>query len=414
LEAVESLESASTLASTAFQPIEPRLGREGALAERFYLPELDVLRFFAFLSVFITHVAFFSLSRGAGGAGLAGSFGVDLFFALSSYLITRLLLRERDLTGQLGIRAFYLRRILRIWPLYFFYLALAFCVSRLAQAHGDRLLVNTAGTLSFGYLFAFLFLSGNLAITFWGELGLMLNPLWSLCVEEQFYLLWPQIVGRVRRSAIAPIAVAMLLVAAGARALAASLGYHGGPVFFFTLTRLDPIAAGILLAMVPQSFCANLGRAPRIALVVLGAVCWGLAAGVWKVTAPTATGLDMGLGYPAVALGSAAFLAATLGAGNPDSRFFLKRWLVYLGKISYGLYVYHGFFIVMSRDLIYHLVIGWPARFGGPFPLGLAFVLYVLCSLSFTVIVAACSYRWLEAPFLRLKRRFTVVVSRPV
>jgi peptidoglycan/LPS O-acetylase OafA/YrhL len=404
----------ATVEPTVLERREIDSAQAASSTERFYLPELDVLRFFAFLSVFIAHVAYLSLSVSTGGFGIAGSFGVDLFFTLSSYLITRLLLRECDLTGQLGIRAFYLRRILRIWPLYFFFLAFVFCVSRLVQAHGDRLLVATLGEPSFGYLFALLFLVGNIAITFRGPLGLALNPLWSLCVEEQFYLLWPQIVGRVRRSAIAPIAVAMLLVAAGARALAASLGYHGDQVFFFTLTRLDPIAAGILLAMVPQSFCANLGRAPRVALVVLGAVCWGLAAGVWKVNTATATGLGMSLGYPAAALGSVAFLVATLGAGNPNSRFFLKRWLVYLGKISYGLYMYHGFFIVMSRDLTLRLIIAWSARFGRPFPLALTWVLYVLCALTFTVITAACSYRWLETPFLRLKGRFTLVASRPV
>jgi peptidoglycan/LPS O-acetylase OafA/YrhL len=407
------MESASTLASAAFRPTETSLRRGSAPADRFYLPELDVLRFFAFIAVFVTHVAYYSLTA-RGGVRTVGIFSVDLFFAISAFLITRLLLRERDLTGGLDVRAFYMRRILRIWPLYFFYLGLAFPLSRLLYAHGDRMLQVTVGHPSVGYLLALLFLSFNIAITFWGDVGLMLNPLWTLCLEEQFYLVWPPIVQRLSRSALVPAAVAMVAVSVCARIVAPILGYRGGSVFFFTLTRLDPMAAGILLALAPAGLCAALRWPTRVTLVAMGGLCWWFAAAWCNVLSSDVSGLAMGLGYPAATLGSIAFLAATIGWGNPDSTFFLKRWLIYLGKITYGLYVFHGFFIVISRDLIYRLVIASPARFGRPFPLTLAWVLYVLGSFVFSVIAAACSYRWLETPFLRLKRRFTVVVSRPV
>ena len=96
---------------------------------RFYLPELDGLRFFAFLAVFLSHVAQFS--NGANEAkpaiiqifNLVGRFGVDLFFALSAYLLTVLMIREKDRFGRLDVRAFYIRRLLRIWPLYFTWIA---------------------------------------------------------------------------------------------------------------------------------------------------------------------------------------------------------------------------------------------------------------------------------------------------
>ena len=96
---------------------------------RFYLPELDGLRFFAFLAVFLSHVAVFS--NGANEAkpaiiqifNLVGRFGVDLFFALSAYLLTVLMIREKDRFGSLNVRAFYMRRLLRIWPLYFTWIA---------------------------------------------------------------------------------------------------------------------------------------------------------------------------------------------------------------------------------------------------------------------------------------------------
>jgi peptidoglycan/LPS O-acetylase OafA/YrhL len=381
--------------------------------ERFYLPELDILRFFAFLAVFATHVAYHSLF-GLNAAGLAGSFGVDLFFALSSYLITRLLLRERLVAGHVDVRSFYMRRILRIWPLYFFYLALAFCVSRLIYAHGNRAFVNTIGYISPGYFLTLFFLCGNFAMGIWGEVGLLLSPLWSLCVEEQFYLVWPQTVRRASRATLVAIAVGMLVVSIVARLIAPTLGYGPVPVWLFTFTRLDPIAAGILLALAPASLCTGLGRISRAVLVLAGLACWWFAAAWCEVRSPDATTLQMGLGYPAAALGSVAFLAAALGAGDPNSQFLLKRWLIYLGKISYGLYVYHGFVISMTRYLAYEMVVHWPSRLGSPPSITVLWLLYIMSSLSFTVIVAASSYRWLEAPFLRLKRGFTVVASRPV
>src|SRR3954463_14084740 len=99
----------------------------------FYRPELDALRFFAFFAVFVHHTLPHDPTKYAAQhlpgflavvAG-AGAFGVDLFFLLSAYLITSLLLRERRQTGKIAVRAFYLRRILRIWPLYFFALLVA-------------------------------------------------------------------------------------------------------------------------------------------------------------------------------------------------------------------------------------------------------------------------------------------------
>src|SRR5215467_6179305 len=108
-----------------------------ARAERFYRPELDVLRFFAFLGVFIFHAAprtmdFYDragyphwLSSLLIPTFGAGAYGVDLFFALSAYLITSLLLREREAAGKLDLRSFYVRRILRIWPLYLSFVAFA-------------------------------------------------------------------------------------------------------------------------------------------------------------------------------------------------------------------------------------------------------------------------------------------------
>src|SRR5208283_1822558 len=104
---------------------------------RFYRPELDGLRFFAFFAVFSSHAltnydsSSHVLNKLIETLRQTGDFGVDLFFALSSYLITELLLRELKKTGSLNIKAFYIRRSLRIWPLYFFFVGVCFLLTRL-------------------------------------------------------------------------------------------------------------------------------------------------------------------------------------------------------------------------------------------------------------------------------------------
>ena len=110
-------------------PVRPPSGLESSAPKTFYRPELDGLRFFAFLAVYVNHTVIFGVTghhqsvpdwvaHGMGVLGTAGSFGVDLFYVLSSYLTTELLLRERRVRGALDVRAFYVRRVLRIWPLY--------------------------------------------------------------------------------------------------------------------------------------------------------------------------------------------------------------------------------------------------------------------------------------------------------
>src|SRR5688500_16368284 len=133
---------------------------------RYYRPELDVLRFFAFFLVFLSHTvpgdeAFWAQTPVAGAAaglivGLAagGAFGVDLFVALSSFLITTLLLREREAGGTVDVKAFYVRRVLRIWPLYFVFMLVI--TPMMSYVLADE-------SMPLKYTVAFLLLAGNWA-----------------------------------------------------------------------------------------------------------------------------------------------------------------------------------------------------------------------------------------------------------
>ncbi len=362
----------------------------------FYRPELDVLRFFAFLAVFVTHAFVYRtdfllrhhlpvwLADSLPRIFVGGVYGVDLFFALSAYLITELLLREKDQRGVLDVKAFYLRRILRIWPLYYFFLALAFAVPFL----------NPDREFSVRYLAMFALLSGNWSFTFFGwHAGPVVFPLWSVSVEEQFYLLWPPIVARLTRRRIA-IAAGVLIVVANADRFW-QFTRHSTPQHLWgdTFAHLDTIAVGILVSVFLKGLSPRISLARRLAMIGSGLACFiavGSFMGPEANRPPIA--LPMLAGYVVVAVACLSILVGFIGL---DLRF---GRLVYLGKISYGLYVYHAvcIFLVDKVSFLNHAFISE----------GVA--------LALTIALAAASYNLLEKPFLKLKERWAHVRSRPV
>lgn len=368
--------------------------------ERFYQPELDALRFFAFFGVFIFHAAprtldFYDaahvprwLSSVLIPAFGAGAFGVDLFFALSAYLITNLLLRERAATGSLDLRGFYMRRVLRIWPLYFAFIALAAMVGVLMpQVH-----------LPMRYVIGYYLLAGNWIYVFYGLPASFSVPLWTISIEEQFYLAWPLALRKASVRMMAVIAVGVLIIANAWRIALAMNGASIDQMEYNTFTRLDPIAWGILLALFSHKL-PRLSRGWRVLLLSAGVItCIVEYAFVVFIHPPKVSSLKLAMSHPVTALASAVVLFAVLGSQNS---FLRQGWLLYLGKISYGLYVLHEFA---------HF---WATRIR-PAATPLQVVEQSLISLVFTILLAAASYRWLETPFLRLKARFAHVQSRPV
>lgn len=369
-------------------------------AGRFYHPELDILRFFAFFLVFIHHSiphepAFWTnlgvparLASFIGGIGATGAFGVDVFFTLSSYLITELLLREKESFGSVDVPAFYARRILRIWPLYFAFLtlAVAFTFFVPGQQIGWR-----AGM-------AFTFLAGNWWIVFKGFPSSIIFPLWSVSIEEQFYLTWPAFVRRASERAMAVAACVLLVVATATRFY---LGAHHAwetQVWCNTFARLDPIALGILLAIFLRGRSPKLPAIARIALIVGGLVCLALAGNYFVIKGDPLATSSMVLGYPVVAIGSVAMLLGVLTSTAP----LRESAFVYLGKISYGLYVFH----VLGLFISDYTVKNQTASLG-------RYMLRVGVALAATILLSMISFRWLETPFLNLKQRFTHVLSRP-
>ena len=376
------------------------VSEEKSRAARFYSPELDVLRFFAFFGVFIFHAAPRSLEFYAANSipswlstllistfG-AGAYGVDLFFALSAYLITCLLLRERSATGDVDLRGFYIRRILRIWPLYLGFVAFA--------AVADRFL--SGQNLPLRYVAGYTLLSGNWMYVFYGLPASFAIPLWTVSIEEQFYLAWPLALRKASIRVTALVAAALLVVASIWRISLAVSGAPAQAMEYNTFTRLDPIALGILIALFGSKL-PSFARWQRVAMLGGNIVIW--IATFWFTVClhPSQSSTwQSALGHLVTALASAGILLSVMGSQN---LFLRNKWFLYLGKISYGLYVLHEFAHYCAMRLL-------------PASTPMEVVEQSMIGLALTILLAAASYRWLESPFLRLKERFAHVQSRPV
>ena len=372
---------------------------ESETGQSFYHPELDILRFFAFFAVFLHH----GLPRNASfyiDAGLsptatqwllagksAGAFGVDLFFALSAFLITELLRREYVSRGKFSLSNFYIRRALRIWPLYFTFLAaVVFLIPHILPDEKFGL----------AYVISFALFFGNWICVTSGLPFSVASPLWSISVEEQFYLGWPLLLRVFGMNLIKQLAIGMLTVALAVRVLLAALGVEDAGVWCNTLARLDPIALGALLAFVLRGRTPHLNTGYRLLLCGLAMASLLLVGRYLSKDGPTSI-----ISYVISALASVSLLVAFL---TTNSRLLYRApftWLAYLGRISYGLYVFHLFALTLMSELLVIPVL----------QIQLNFERRLLFSFLLTIILAAVSYRLLELPFLRLKKRFSYKAS---
>ncbi len=362
---------------------------------RLYRPELDILRFFAFFGVFLAHGIQIDASNGIlrhhkhlasllTTSQRIGGFGLSVFFLLSSFLITTLLLAERQKTGTLHLQRFYVRRMLRIWPLYFG--AIAAC---LVFGHWW-----SPAHLSFGCAAAMSLMASNWYILTWGMLPPVLVALWSISVEEQFYLLWPPLVQRMSTRGIELFCYAVLVFSFGCTGFLASKGWSFFHLWFNSACEISLFAAGVLMALrfglAPQQSSA----AKTLGGTALAFVCFGGADAIVGAD-PTTTiaAYQAVLCFALLAAGASILLWAFLHW----PRALIHRALVYLGRISYGLYVFHMLALTICRE--------YPGR-------RLPANGWLLVALLLTVICAVLSYEFFEKPFLRLKYRFEVIHSR--
>lgn len=351
-------------------------------------PGLDGLRAIAVLLVLYGHAPQL-LGRNNGNDGgiwhcsRGAWIGVDLFFVLSGFLITSILLRARGTDG--ALRRFWIRRALRIFPLAYLYLLTLALIARLLP-NFDHLAAPGPHLWAATYLINF-----HIAAQGWTTATIAL--LWSLAVEEQFYLGWPLLVLRASRRTILMVVVGMIVLTPVLRAvLAPRLGLDA--VYVLTFCRWDTLAFGALLALAYDS-----AWRPRLthltrwlwmpATVTIG---WVLAAPI-KAVDPATPSWFTAVGYTAVAASFAVWCAVALEIERLPARLLARPLIARIGRISYGLYVWH----VLVAELLVR----------GLHRLGVAGDL-IERSLLWLValwLVASASFRWVESPLLRCKDR---------
>jgi peptidoglycan/LPS O-acetylase OafA/YrhL len=394
-------------------PIEPSavLIEGQGRPPRFYMPQLDLMRLFAFLSVFLLHcLPSVDVGSHTGSAKtwallaktfeLSGRNGVGLFFLLSSYLITELLTRERELTGGIHLKMFYIRRILRIWPLYYSMVLIGLLLQPLRPENH----LSLPGILSF-----LLFLN-NWQVVLHGYTWTAIAPLWTVSAEEQFYLFWPFAMRKFSRQTMLALSAVAIVAFPLIAYRTASLPWRTDTTELVATLLFFPLG-GILSMMFKR------GKEPLLTLKAAGIfmsgfLCW-LAGGV--VAQPTgdllAAPMTALVGKTIVGGGTCLIFVAFLRSNSS----IWPRWMVYLGKISFGLYVFH---LPVHEGVVFLArLAGLGLRTGNNHTIvnmiisaGVILPVTLLC----TIAVAALSYRFLEKPFLVMKDRFALVHSRDI
>jgi peptidoglycan/LPS O-acetylase OafA/YrhL len=358
---------------------------------------LDGLRAIAVVLVMLLHFGYLN----------GGWIGVQVFFVLSGFLITGVLLDDRAAPLGPYLRRFYWRRTLRIFPLYYGYLAVL-GLSYALWGRPAELADNAASLVTYTYNFTRL--SPD-----W-EASPFFTHFWSLAVEEQFYLFWPFVVHALSRRALVRLSAALLVIGplfrwgmAAALAFGSRSAYDvGDAVYWLPLSHADAFAAGALVAVL--GVANHVARPALVALIALAAVALGGFANLQALRAAEAdlplgtmgfplASIENGVhvwGYTLLNLSSAALIAAAVAAHRLGGPVAALGWrpLAGLGKISYGVYVLHWPLLVLFNASVRYR----PMTFRGA----------LMCAAWMALVagVAWLSWRFYESPFLALKDRY--------
>ena len=358
--------------------------------KKMYFKNLDALRFMAAFAVMGEHITrsfyfpdtpwknAFIILLSMDGTG--AEMGVSFFFVLSGFLISYLLIEEFENTGTLQVKQFYIRRTLRIWPLYFITLFIGFVIHPVL----DKSLIELANWKMYAtFLTNFDHIYSN-----WPQSGI-LGVQWSLAVEEQFYLLWPLLIFMLLpRKRLFPVILIALIGFSLVYKLSGGHKYH-------TLTCLAPLMTGSLLAYgcyyFPRQVEKFTSRLTRQSTLLIYGLSLGLIFFQYKISQHVIFYHESM--FVVFLLFSAFVIVDQNYAQNSFYKFSRLKVLTQLGKMSYGIYLLHMVAITLALYL--------SSEFD------FSFWIWMLVIFSLTIALAFCSYYLVEKPFLNLKSKFT-------
>jgi peptidoglycan/LPS O-acetylase OafA/YrhL len=344
-----------------------------------YLKGLNGLRAIAALVVVYSHTCtrldLYNLENNSGS--LLADYGVSIFFALSGFLITYLLLLEKQQSGTIGVKNFYLRRLLRIWPLYFLYLFLNIVF------FGDKILNER--------IFYYLLFVPNIAFTLNQNLP-NLYHFWSIGVEEQFYLFWPLLTLAFKN--VLRSVVLFIILFFGFKLLTNI--YLGGDSIlyvFLSHTRFECMAIGGLGAV---CYFFNKKAIHFLQNKVFQLVSWAIVA----LSAFNLFYIFTIIDHVVISIVTVIIILNQIS--NEKKLVSLENKVFnYIGGISFGIYIYHPLVINSLPFILEHIYAPTWVK-----------VLYVHSSvLLVTIIISHISYNYLEKPILKHKSKFSVIQS---
>ncbi|WP_158838531.1 acyltransferase family protein [Polaribacter sp. L3A8] len=368
--------------------------------KKIYFPNLNGLRFMAAFLVIIHHIEQFkSIAKVENYWGkipfinIIGKLGVILFFVLSGFLITYLLLAEEKAFKKISIAKFYMRRILRIWPLYFLIIILAFFVLPnidifILPGYGKDVIYTNL----FWKLLLYAIFFPNLVLSLLGVVPYASHT-WSIGTEEQYYLVWPVILKHIKKYRIL-LMFAIILFYLSFKfflrtSFAHNIPYNNVLTAFWNSFPIDCMAIGALYAILlfqKNKFLKYLIRTDLFYFSI-GIITLLMLNGVY-------------IPYIHYEFYSVFFGLIILNfAVNDKIKISLENKVFnYLGNISYGLYMFHPIGIILALSIIsyFNLKTNW--------------VLYPLCFIL-TIIMAGLSYKYFESFFLQFKEKFSKVLS---
>jgi peptidoglycan/LPS O-acetylase OafA/YrhL len=406
------------LSSPQHEPTTPSasaLSPDGPSTPRFprgeHLPVLDAVRGMAVLLVLLRHfTANFEPQTGFGeflrDVARTGWNGVDLFFVLSGFLITGILIDTRDRPHY--YRNFFVRRALRIFPLYYGVLLVLFVLIPVGASvlGASDLLARSAdyALMREHQAWYWLYLTNVLAVVKgWEVMGLNTTHLWSLAVEEQFYLLWPFVVARCRTPwQVARVGLWMLVIGAGFRASVLADGGSDAAAYTLMPARLDALGAGAIVAALARdrgAWSSMVRAAPAVFWVSSALI---LATFVHRGGLEHHDSAVQVSGHTRLAIGFAAMLVLVVAYPRGlVGRLVDLPGMRWLGQYSYGIYIFHFPLQFLIEKVFPPSVL--PAVLGTRIP---THALYLLLLTGVSALLAWASWHLYEKHFLRLKDRF--------